>query len=95
MTAEGSTMTTAPFFDKEEERIYQIITGKVRYAQRPFTVRDLAPDLIIKIKVPHSEFIPRSDYLELAKYVAFPSQKLERAAQRAHKSIMEDMMKRK
>jgi len=56
-------MTTAPFFDKEEQRIYQIITGKVRYAQRAFTVQDLAPDLIIKIKVPHSEFIPRRDYL--------------------------------
>jgi hypothetical protein len=83
MTAEPSTLSSAPFFDKEEERIYEIITGKLRYAQRPFTVRDLAPDLIIKIKVPHSEFIPRNDYLELAKYVAFPSQKLERAAQRA------------
>jgi len=83
MTAEASTFSSMPFSDREEERIYQIITGKVRYAQRPFTVQDLAPDLIIKIKVPHSEFIPRNDYLELASYVAFPSQKLERAAQRA------------
>lgn len=46
-------------------------------------MQDLAPDLIIKIKVPHSQFIPRNDYLELANYVAFPSQKLERAALRA------------
>lgn len=42
------------FLDREEQEIYDIITGKVRYPVEPFRDEDVHPDLLIKIKVPNS-----------------------------------------
>lgn len=49
----------------------------------------------MKIAVPKAEYIPKSDYLELSTYVAFPSQKMERAFQKAEKQMIDEMGKNK
>jgi hypothetical protein len=64
------------FFDKEEENIYNIITGKLRYRPKPFEEEDLSPDIVIKIKVPSKQYIPRADYLSLSSFMPSPSQRL-------------------
>jgi hypothetical protein len=50
-------------FDKEEARIFDILTSRIRYNPRYLTEDDLDPDLVIKIAVPNARLIPRADYL--------------------------------
>lgn len=79
------------FFDREEEEIYNIITGKLRYKSEPFREEHLSPDLIVRIKIPSSAYIPRAKYLSLSNFMPSPSLKLERAYSRAEKAIATDM----
>lgn len=40
------------FVPKDELFMYDIITGQIKYMERPFKPCDLTPDIILRIKLP-------------------------------------------
>lgn len=75
--------------------MHDIITGQIKYPDRPFKPYDLAPDIIMKIKLPQDKYVPLKKQPDLSELISTEFKKISRAYSRAEKGIISDMNNRR
>jgi hypothetical protein len=76
---------------KEEQSIYEIITGGIKHPAKPYEQYDLEPDLILKMNFPSKDYIPHQDKPDLTEFTSNDLQKITRTYSRAEKMIHREM----